>query len=201
MSAVNNDKQGWIGRFLSPKEQLVGAMLLNNLDEVKRLLNDGLSVNSTNSNGESLLLMAIEYQKPSVIDFLIKSGADMYFSYIDWQNKKRTPLMDALSVPNNLEVLLKNGLNPNYQAIDSNTPLHHCAKHKSVEYLKSAELLLKYGADIMALNDEQKTPWDVLQESESPGKQMIALFTANIENRHLQDQIKAHENHEANLHF
>ena len=48
--------------------------------------------------------------------------------------------------PTSLEILLKNGLNPDSLAADGNTMLAICAGLK--KYWDAIQLLVKYGADI-----------------------------------------------------
>ena len=60
-----------------------------------------------------------------------------------------------------VECLLKNNANPNIQANNQETPLHWAVNSKEM-----VELLLKYGSDKNIINEEGKTPIDLVEDEE-----------------------------------
>jgi len=56
---------------------LLHWVMVGNLDEVKRLIQNGADVNSTSSNGKSALFPACERGHLNVTEFLLQSGANI----------------------------------------------------------------------------------------------------------------------------
>ena len=110
--------------------------------------------------------------KYSEVQEIIDSGFDLNKA----GSNEWTPLMMAVEggQPKTLELLLKNGANPNKQSgLDGFTPLHLAVDYavdgmiqnnKSVPFPEPIEcirLLLKYGADINIKDNSGKTPLDL----------------------------------------
>lgn len=60
---------------LDIEDRLFIAILLNSLEEVRRLLNAGADPNATNKHGTTLLQMALAFKREDVASLLLKYGA------------------------------------------------------------------------------------------------------------------------------
>lgn len=134
------------------------------LQLIKKCINDGANVNTTNSDGETVLhLLMAKKNIESVVQFLIDNKADL---------NKRTVRgeMTALHIAaiygqtNIISTLLKNGANPNIKDDDKETPLHFAVERKCLACVK---VLVEAGANVNAGNSIDVTPLHSAVEIES----------------------------------
>lgn len=162
---------------------LLNAVRAGNSDNVELGLRTNVSPNITDDYGMSLLMIAIKKKNLSIIDILIKSGANTNYrinkkgTYKEGQNITRLLLLQHLSVLDfavNTEdttivnTILKAGaeINPKEEFLN---PLKQASENKDYAMLvflagKGAKVSQKAGRDILALsvdrniNNYQKTP-------------------------------------------
>ena len=147
-------------------EALAAAIKSNNLKLAKILIQNGADINQRVIT-QSPLSMAIlnladwEDEALPMIKFLVKKGADVneildFVKVGEEDGFLTTNLNLAISMgsPKCVEILLKNGADPNFVDTKGKTPLMYAAL-TSFEIL---EILLKYGADPNISDFEGRTP-------------------------------------------
>ena len=133
----------------------------------------GHSARSGQLHGASPLHWAAHRNATAVCQRLIELGADVNDSASDWW---LTPLSwgaDAGSAES-VELLLNSGADVNQDAIVGTTALHAVAMGGSTQgkgdpeaYERTAEILIRHGADINRRTNEQRTPLDEAIDNEN----------------------------------
>ncbi|MDH5679942.1 MAG: ankyrin repeat domain-containing protein [Spirochaetota bacterium] len=129
-----------------------------NTNELKRMLIDGLYINSKDKRGDSLLYYSIDKNKAKSAKLLIQRGANV--KVINSSGEK--PLHIASSEGNLelIKILIANGANVNAKVKkghydEKRTPLHYAANQGQYDTVK---YLVSKGADINAINKNGGTP-------------------------------------------
>jgi len=149
------------------------AVSMNQFPLVQLLLKFKADPNDSKTDGQSLLFNALS--DTNILEALLDAGAKVDAmgvspnakvgnSAVNW-----TALGEAAQKNNAaaVEILLKNGANPNLRdSIGSFTPLHWAAN--SVADRKVFELLLDYKADRNVRDINGQTPLDILKEKAKP---------------------------------
>jgi len=114
----------------------------NNLAEVQAAVTAGADVNTSNLQGVTPLLLAVKNGNQNMVQFLLKSNAD-----VNMISSDSSPIHEAIrqhSAPI-LEILLSNkAANVNLPSDGGKTPVHFAILEKQTELL---DLLLRKGAD------------------------------------------------------
>ena len=131
----------------SRTEALVEAVKLADLEEVKRLIDEGADVNAENRNGY-LLHKAAWNGHVGVIKLLLANGANVNLR----DTRGKTPLHEAVLRDNQEGVaeLLANGADVNARDSNGETPLHIAVLHITVwsAHVSVIRLLLAKGVDV-----------------------------------------------------
>lgn len=71
--------------YSNEQAPVVTAVLLERMDDLKRLVKEGADINAKDELGRSALIMAIDqdYANPDWVEFLLKSGIDVNLQDID----------------------------------------------------------------------------------------------------------------------
>jgi len=114
--------------------------------------------NKTNSYGQPLLVYAIGYRREAIVGYLLAEGADVNIKGMGG----RTPLHIAASLEDNWSIVISL-INRDANVVNArdslgNTPLHLAASQGA---LGIANLLIKNGAQIDAINLSGQTPLDL----------------------------------------
>ena len=152
-----------------------------NLDLIKYMINRGFTAENNDTGASLHLHLAIVFHGiPEIIQFLIDFGSDVYKETIPNDTyleiikcnpdmatrltRDDSPAVTALfySRVAAMELLLKNGLNPNIRIFNKVTTLLHLA----CEFgnLQMARLLIKYGADTNALDNQNRTAFSYIND-------------------------------------
>jgi len=116
-------------------------------DDIIKRLDEGLSVESKDNTGQTMLALAARYSGGDMVSLLIERGADV--DAMD--NAGRTPLMSAGQYGNMeaLQVLVDSGAQVNARDKIGNTPLSWASGFGTPECVKE---LIESGADIEAVS-------------------------------------------------
>jgi ankyrin repeat protein len=148
---------------------------------------DFMTESLTQHDQELLLLnCAIKFDKPDIVEDLLKRGADPnLFDYYGKEKHKTTSLHDAVSILYSrnekiIKLLLEHGANPNLSNHDGDTPLHmiaysiariyrsdKCYRREKMPF-DMLSLFIKYKADPNLKNNHGNTPLHVIAKEDRP---------------------------------
>ena len=134
----------------------------NDRDNIKKALDNGIHIDSINSNGTTMLLAAALSGHTELVEFLLENGANPNLTNV----QGTTPLYGASLLGFNkiVKILLVNGANPNHNIGNIyGTPLMIAIANEHVEVV---ELLLSHGVDLTITNSEGKTAIELALSSE-----------------------------------
>jgi hypothetical protein len=151
---------------VSPGTRLIEAVRNDQPEEVRRLLNQGVSIKAKNEFGESVLHVV---KDPAMARFLVDRGADVQ-ALEDMDGM--TPLfMQDVAVA---KLLVDAGANVNARSKKGNTPL---IWHTYSNYPEGIRFLVSKGANINAVNSEESTALDI---AERFGERGLADFLRSL---------------------
>lgn len=145
------------------------AIFNRQIHVVQYLINLGISAVQHDGKTNWMLSNLASKDSSEMLEFLFANcGVNVYEEVMLNDSPDQTPLMIAItsSQIKNIEVFLKYGYNPNKRINDKNgssTLLHYAVKSKNLDI---AKLLIRYGADTNALDQEGKTAFSHVQTSE-----------------------------------
>jgi len=148
------------------------AACLEDIHQIRNLLEKGFPVDCSDLHGSSSLMWAASQGRERSVKFLVDCGA-----YINFQNScGETPLFKAVenSHISIVQYLAQLGANVNIPNIDGVTPLHIAC---SMGVTDIVTLLVKYGAFVHAEDDEGDT---CLHYAVREGKEDVVLFIVII---------------------
>ncbi|PHS07134.1 MAG: ankyrin [Blastopirellula sp.] len=135
---------------------LCHAIEANDLEEIDRLITAGADVNAIGKDNMTPLLWAFPDNKLERFEKLLEHGADpnvifksQFGTKVFEANDSLIHLVIKTRAEGYLEVILKNGGNPNLQGKSGDYPLHLVVK-LGIHQEEHIKLLLKAGADINA---------------------------------------------------
>ncbi len=123
---------------------------------IKQRIDEGVNVNSVDSNKFTPLHYALIYQKSEIVKILVNNGAD-----INKKNKYGTPPIFYAYDDISIRLLLDAGANVNHKTHDGITPLLS-AIYKVNQYI--AEELIKQGADVNVISPDGTSPLNILNQ-------------------------------------
>ncbi|RZC43149.1 ankyrin repeat and SOCS box protein 3-like [Asbolus verrucosus] len=145
----------WLPIAIDP---LIYAILQNDLNEVKTLVESGKSVNEMGSFCKAPLHWVIKHQRVEIFNYLMGLD-DIDIDTIDFQ--ERSPLLRAAVSPGNeyfISELIKKGANVHLKNDKGFTFLHIGASSIRVDFLNLGRLVIEKGADVNAQNNYGETP-------------------------------------------
>ena len=135
------------------------ACVIGDLNRVKSLISENNNlVNAQTKEGLTPLLLAIGFNNPQIVKFLIAKGASVNEKYMEeW-----TPLHLAVLSENFyiVQILIDKGAEINAKSSKGITPLHLACENGDIE---TAFFLISKGADYTICDNEGKTPVDILK--------------------------------------
>ena len=160
------------GQYTTGNTALNYAAIHNKLDIVKLLIKADANIEKTNDDGQTPLYNAVDHGNIEIVKFLIDSGANINTAE---SISHHNPLHLALSSYyfNIATLLINSGANLNAKTSQHITPLHILINssieinvflndenanelHKDV--IKIAKLLIKGGANVNAVDNDNNTP-------------------------------------------
>lgn len=155
--------------------ELFEQVAADNMDEVKRLIENGARVNVSDiETGNTPLFTAVANNYKPMMQLLIAQGAN-----VNWQNKRGTsPLILSVSTGDDkaVEILLKAGANPNFQNTSGDTALVWALKLNRTDIVRQ---LLVAGANPNVKNYTGITPMMVVEgENNTEAEKLLKSFGA-----------------------
>ena len=135
--------EGWLADGADPTQELSNAIVANDQDRVKFLVEKGADVNTVDNQGGTPLTAAARQRHDKMVELLIKLGADVN----EPNNDGMTPLTTAVMrdhVPT-VKVLLANGANVEQPGPEGFRPLAVAIAEDKYEVAKA---LMEGGADV-----------------------------------------------------
>lgn len=132
------------------------SALDGNLDYVREVIQQGLNVNTPNTENRTALMLAAFNGHEEMVRLLIENGAD-----VNWtDNTNRTALMFASTGPFNstVKILLDNGAKPNTKDAEEQwTAVMFAAAEGQLEVIKT---LIENGADLTMVDIDGESCYD-----------------------------------------
>ncbi|MGL9757805.1 MAG: ankyrin repeat domain-containing protein [Wolbachia sp.] len=138
-------------------EQLINAAKEGNIEQIRKLIEDGADVNAINEFRQTPLHKAIELGRRETAELLLEKGADVNAA----DRCGETPLHVAIRYNRKelVELLLNGGANINAVERRRRTPLHVAVRCNCKELV---ELLLEKGANVNAVDNKGMTPLSIV---------------------------------------
>lgn len=136
---------------------LLQAVLHNQIDIVKLLIEDGANINIKNQQGENALVASVIFNEDDTIfDYLLDNGIDKDIIVVSG-----LPLITSTMFRNKKRIykLLENGANPNLSNKFNQTSLHYAVNSENrIDSPTIIKLLIDYGANVDLCNYNNETP-------------------------------------------
>ncbi len=146
------------------------AAFIGDINEVKRLIAEGIDVNQKDFGGRTPLHLTARYGYPAVAEHLIANGADVDAK----DNGGRTPLIEAAAHGDAavVELLIAKGADVNAKDQDGLTPLQRAVR---MGYKNMVQLLKRHGAKGRVTKrstkkkraKKKRTEWQEISENET----------------------------------
>ena len=151
-------------------EQIFDFASKDDLENVKKLIDEGCDVNKLNSNNENVAHFAARNNSQKVMDYVIEKGVDIN---AQTTGKKETPLFYAIRGNSKeiFEKLLNADADIELENEDGETPIFAAIRVNNQEFV---EQLLKKNAKLDKKNKKGETPYMLaIQNEDSPIASMI----------------------------
>lgn len=159
------------------------------IDLVEYLIAKGADVNARDAQGKTPLYMVIELlnsldkvnnQQIALVNYLIKHGAKINSNIQNGNALEHTLLLHQVKSVELAKVIINNGIDINTKDEYGNTALHAAVFNKNY---KLVDFLTQNGADVNALNNEQKAPLYIAIDIGHPNSQYNTKIAKLLINR------------------
>lgn len=160
--------------------QLVSLHAMYDYTNVKELLDwlhdHSLDLNAADSDGETSLMIALHIEQTEPMEWLLNKGADLNMQ----DNQGQTALHHAIESEyfDRAIKMIEAGAEVNLADKQGNTPLHSAVKENAPQVI---EVLLAKGADLTAVNHEQKNAYQMALDNHASDTVLSMLKPQNIE--------------------
>jgi len=139
-----------------------------NANHVANMITRGANVNSRDTKGKPILIIAVEKQNIDVVQLLLEHGANINASQRNGNTALISAAMGGLRNTDIVRLLLEKGADPNASQEDGTTALIYAAIGGSAEQVN---LLLDKGANVNARKDDG---WSALDFAISQSRREVA---------------------------
>ena len=160
LDAVLSDSRHYSLMPQKDGEKLIRAVDDNDLDSIRRMIAEGVDINTPAIGDGTALIIAVKKNRRIMVEELLALGADVNQS----SSGDGNPLISA-AMTNNLalaELLIEQGADVNRVVPRDETPLINASRRG---HLKMSQLLISYGADV---NLAVETGWSDNYQIRSP---------------------------------
>lgn len=142
---------------MARKSPLENAIRRNDLERVRRLLAEDLSLLDAPIDGADPIFLATTLRRAEIVQVMIDAGADIS---VTESLGRRTPIHFAATNGDigTVELLLRHGADPNARDAQGMTPLHVCVEYNAGCEPAIIGFLASRGADVDAKDDVGLTP-------------------------------------------
>jgi ankyrin repeat protein len=166
------------GEPSSPTEILCSSIKNGDLSKAKRMISQGVSVNTRNKNGETLLMIAAASGNVDSVRLLLNQGADIAATDRAGQTALFYAAVGKDSTGNIVQLLLDAKANPNTVDYNGSAPLYQAADFGSFENIKA---LLKGGAKPNVKNEGGRTPLHIrVSWGDAKAAELLLDFGAEV---------------------
>lgn len=132
---------------------MVQILIKGNLKEFETAIANGGDINASDESGKSLLVLAIEKNKPKHFEILLSHGADL--NKRDLSGKTLLHYVVTSRFTNQIKTIVEKGADLNAYDADGNTALHVAVLKSNLAVQK---LLVESKADVNLRNNPRKSP-------------------------------------------
>ena len=126
-------------------DRFQNAILMNDIEKIKKIINDGGDINRQNKLGMNVLYFAILHKRRKIISFVLENGADVHAQDVDGDTALHACAYEG--DVETMEKLIKKGVNIHAKSHDRTTALHQIFMNSEslpqVRRIKMIVLLLK----------------------------------------------------------
>lgn len=176
--SLRNSKPGtFVNEMSTLENRLVEAAMKGNLTKLRQLVAEGADVNFANQLGVTALMVAAQWNRSEIVDFLLSKRADV--EAVEHSSGCNALMFACLSAnPEVVSLLLTHGARVNSTNSYGRTALMTAAFCGSIEVVR---VLLKHGADINAMDPSGATA--LTQASMLGHRDVVNLLISNGANR------------------
>ena len=156
-----------IGKLSQPLHESIGGSYEQKADNVAALIAAGALIDARSPSGATALHTAAGNPSTQIVLMLIDAGADVNIKITrEGYYNGNTPLHSAVlsGNPDNFAILVEHGANKDAQNAAGSTPLHLAAHAGGIEKINA---LLALNVDGTILDNDDKTPFDLVAEKEN----------------------------------
>jgi len=160
----------------------------NFLNAIPVIIRSGISVEETNSTGQTPLFMAIRNDSPSTIRVLVENNASL--NTRDTQGNSLLHAAVRWNAINSATLLLGNGIDANVFSLNGNTPLHDAV---ALGMSDIETLLITHGANLEVRNIDGNTPFmEAVRAGLIPSIEKLAQNGADTNTRNIRGDTPLH---------
>ena len=145
------------------------AVIYGRMDICKELIKRGSDLLVKDYTNNSAFQYAFRPERTALMEFMLQTHPEL----IDAPNKDGYSLIHLARQPKMMLAMLRMGANPCLRGPRGTTPLHEACKYRTD--LPRIRLLVSYGADVNAVNDENQTPFRILWSGFMPFSHMAVI--------------------------